>query len=130
MQPICTYPVAAEHVMPYIGSRVCAVTLDGECYYGTIDRVENGNLYLRPFGDGMAGIRSVEKFRTSALRHPAVAAALNQGKSKMKGTIPGKVRRAEASSSFPEKAKINAFFPWLIFPLFWLAALFTFPFWW
>lgn len=48
------YPVCHETVYPCIGKRVCAVTLDGTHYYGTVAEVRDGRVLLTDcaFGEG------------------------------------------------------------------------------
>jgi hypothetical protein len=40
------YPVNYDTVFPFIGEKVCAVTLDGTHYYGTVGDISDGRILL------------------------------------------------------------------------------------
>ncbi|HEX7057931.1 MAG TPA: hypothetical protein VF260_12160 [Bacilli bacterium] len=105
MHLICSYPIQEAAVLPHCGKQVAVVLADGDVACGVIDGVRDGNLLLRP----AAGV-DITAIRNKLLAHPKVKAAM-------------------------QKADTKAFFPffnpflWAI-PLFLIAALFAFPFFW
>ncbi|KIL37888.1 hypothetical protein SD70_30050 [Gordoniibacillus kamchatkensis] len=126
MQLLCQYPIAASSVTPYIGRAVAACTADGDVVCGVIDRIHDGHLVMRPLEN--VPDAAIASLKQSLAKNPRV----NDIKSKMK-----------------EKARIKAWgypgaYPfgwgygnwgwglgwWWIWPLFFLAALAAFPFFW
>ncbi|WP_248924769.1 hypothetical protein [Paenibacillus hamazuiensis] len=127
MQFLAQYPVSADLVTPYVGRPVAAITGDGDFAYGIIDRIHDGHLVMRPIGNVPEAV--VANFKKS-----------------MKKSLGPRLKQMKF-----EKPKIKAWggfgfggYPfgwgfgnfgwgagwWWIFPLFLLAAIAAFPFFW
>jgi hypothetical protein len=62
------YPVCNDTIFPLIGEKVCAITSDGQHYYGTVRELRDGRVLLT---DCMIGNETI-----------AIAAAKTEGKIK------------------------------------------------
>lgn len=117
MQLIAHHPLTEAVVHPHCGRPVAAMLANGDVVCGVLHKVENGHIYMTP----------IHHMPTAA-----VAQIKNQVSAQMKMT-----KLPAPSVRHSGQAKINAwgFGPWgwgwgWIFPLFFLTALFTFPFFW
>jgi hypothetical protein len=120
--------------MPHMGRPVVAITHEGDAICGIMDRVHDGHLVMRPFGNmPEAAIRSIQ------------AAASKQGKKLVQTTAMKKSFRVLGRQIATTKAWGGypgrpygwgygnygwGFGWWWIFPLFWLAAIAAWGFFW
>lgn len=124
MQLLAQYPISHEHITPYVGRPVAALLPGGDIVCGVIDRIHEGHIVMKPVQNlPEATVASLKK---SLQNDPRVK-----------------------NRKVPEKVSTKAFgypgaYPygwgygnygwgagwWWIFPLFALAAIAAFPFFW
>lgn len=59
MEPI--YPICEEKILPYKGKNVCAVLHDGTYFYGTVNDIRDGQLFLSQGSLGQGKVLAKQK---------------------------------------------------------------------
>ncbi len=108
MQPI--HPICHETISPLVGRRVCAITVDGTHYYGTVGEVRDGRCYLTDCNVGK-GALSLSALKTSGSKKKTASTK----KAKLSGLYGGYGYDGYGYGSY-----------WLDFAL--IATLFLLPF--
>lgn len=120
MQLLCQAPIGAGQVTPYIGRPVAAITAEGEIECGIIHCIHDGYLVMKPLeGVPEATVLSLKK-------------SLKNDPRLLKMRKPPEKARIKAWGAYPFGWGFGGY-PWgaglwWIWPLFFLAALAAFPF--